>query len=100
MGPTLAFNLFLAPADKNDEIITKRKRVAKGGNVGGRLVPEDLKGKFLRVTDLTTIRTSKYIDRKEQINILMIYKKKEYHFCYIKNINRMMKPSRENSIIF
>jgi len=46
-NPTLAFNLFLAPADKNDEIITKRKRVAKGGNVGGRLVPEDLKGKFV-----------------------------------------------------
>lgn len=77
-NPTLAFNLFLARADKNDEIVTKRKRKGVKKDISAFTEEdeeeEEEKGKFLRVTDLTTVRTSTYIDRKEQINILMIYK--------------------------
>ena len=79
-NPTLAFNLFLARADKNDEIVTKRKRKGVKKDISAfteedeEEEEEEEKGKFLRVTDLTTVRTSTYIDRKEQINILMIYK--------------------------
>ena len=76
-NPTLAFNLFLARADKNDEIITKRKRKGVKKDISAfteEEEEEEEKGKFLRVTDLTTVRTSTYIDREEQINILMIYK--------------------------
>ena len=78
-NPTLAFNLFLARADKNDEIVTKRKRKGVKKDISAfteedEEEEEEEKGKFLRVTDLTTVRTSTYIDREEQINILMIYK--------------------------
>ena len=95
-NPTLAFNLFLARADKNDEIVTKRKRKGVKKDISAFTEEdeeeEEEKGKFLRVTDLTTVRTSTYIDRKEQINILMIYKvfyflstnkQTNYLFCFL-----------------
>ena len=94
-NPTLAFNLFLARADKNDEIITKRKRKGVKKDISAfteEEEEEEEKGKFLRVTDLTTVRTSTYIDREEQINILMIYKvfyflstnkQTNYLFCFL-----------------
>ena len=92
-NPTLAFNLFLARADKNDEIVTKRKRKGVKKDISAfteeeeEEEEEEEKGKFLRVTDLTTVRTSTYIDRKEQINILMIYK--VFYFSFNKQTNKL-----------
>jgi len=92
-NPTLAFNLFLARADKNDEIVTKRKRKGVKKDISAfteeeeEEEEEEEKGKFLRVTDLTTVRTSTYIDREEQINILMIYK--VFYFSFNKQTNKL-----------
>ena len=73
---TYAINVLLAPADAKDEIVKKNCRKQKQGNQRrGRPIPEDEeKGKFQRVTNVTTIRTSKHNDREHQINLLMIHK--------------------------
>ena len=74
---TYAINVLLAPADAKDEIVKKKncRKQKQGNQRRGRPIPEDEeKGKFQRVTNVTTIRTSKHNDREHQINLLMIHK--------------------------
>ena len=67
LNPNIAINLLLAPADKNDEVIkTKYRR--------NREAKHEDENKFKPVSNITTLRTSKYNNREKVINLLMIYK--------------------------
>lgn len=69
LNPNIAINLLLAPADKNDEVIKTNRK-----NRRNREAKHEDENKFKPVSNITTLRTSKYNNREKVINLLMIYK--------------------------
>merc|ERR1712032_180262 len=75
LNPNIAINLLLAPADKNDEVIKTKSRGKREANHQKLLNDHDHdENKFKPVSNITTLRTSKYNNRENVINLLMIYK--------------------------